>query len=864
MGAGVSAFVRLARFPGLLLAIVGACAVVGAVTFAGVSFLDVAASQTLSQQMTADGAFRLPTTEIAADTPVVADVVAYRTSLLAQGLEPAFGAPIVTARGDVVTVASGAESVEVRLVSRTDALEHVTVVAQGDGDGSWLADVTAATLGVGPGDEVTFVADGAEVTSTVAGIYGDLMEEPRTPYWASLDTFIWPAPAAETRPPAPVLLSLGSYLEIDQALLDDQDPLTWEFLLPSAPLSMQEAERARQELDAFRATLLDESRETGSAFTRTGFTEPLSGWIERTEEVVAQIGPPVQALMAGALVLSFSVLGGAGAFMVRRRRVEFGLLDARGVGLTRIGLRTAAEALLPVLVGLGVGAVAGWAIVGRVVPGGVASDRVASSAARALAVVAVVSVVLVATIVARSVASLSATEPGGVRRAASRAPWEAVTIALAVLAYVGLRGGEEGGPIDPLFLLFPVLVLAGAVGLAGRGLRRVLPRLRGVGARWPTGAYLAARRLTAASRGALSLLMVAAVAVGVLVYAATVAGSVSAAADEAASLAVGSDVSVEYAGSFDPGSAGVPVTAVARIERASFAGDDREFEVLLVDPATFAEVAAWQEGYADRSIEDLMGALAAPPDPRTPVIVAGDVTAGQDPVLTIPGLDVPVEVVGTASAFPGMVGERPLVVMDRAAMQTVVGARDLPLTAFVGSWEVWGSGGEAEVVAAVTAGGATVLSSVSAADLRDTPEYVGVTSMLQLLLALGVLAGSVVFVVIALYLAARQRSAEVAYALSRRMGLARATSGWSLRLEVLGLLGIAFVLGAVVALGASALVAPQTQARVVEAETTMFRVPGGPLAVAATALLAFAVLATALVQRRADRANVAEVMRGAR
>jgi ABC-type antimicrobial peptide transport system permease subunit len=80
---------------------------------------------------------------------------------------------------------------------------------------------------------------------------------------------------------------------------------------------------------------------------------------------------------------------------------------------------------------------------------------------------------------------------------------------------------------------------------------------------------------------------------------------------------------------------------------------------------------------------------------------------------------------------------------------------------------------------------------------------------------------------------------------------------------VLGLLGIAFALGTTVALGASALVAPQTQARVVEAETTMFRVPGGPLAVAATALLVFAVVATAVVQRRADRANVAEVMRGA-
>jgi predicted lysophospholipase L1 biosynthesis ABC-type transport system permease subunit len=135
--------------------------------------------------------------------------------------------------------------------------------------------------------------------------------------------------------------------------------------------------------------------------------------------------------------------------------------------------------------------------------------------------------------------------------------------------------------------------------------------------------------------------------------------------------------------------------------------------------------------------------------------------------------------------------------------------------------------------------------------------------MLRLLVAVGIVAGSVVFVVAALYLAARQRQAEVAYALSRRMGLARGTSRRSLVWEVLGMLGIAATLGAVVAVAASRLVSAEVQARVVEAEAVLFRLPVGLLTVTGLALVAFALLAAAVVQRRADRADVAEVMRGA-
>jgi hypothetical protein len=232
-------------------------------------------------------------------------------------------------------------------------------------------------------------------------------------------------------------------------------------------------------------------------------------------------------------------------------------------------------------------------------------------------------------------------------------------------------------------------------------------------------------------------------------------------------------------------------------------------------------------------------------------------------VLSLPGLAVPVEVVGRATAFSGMVGERPVVVADRVAMERAVEALGSPLERFVSATEVWGHGTEEDVARIVIDGGAVVLSAVSAEALRDTPSYLAVSSMLRLLMTVGVIASSVVVVVAALYLAARQRQTEVAYALARRMGLTGTSSRRSLLLEVLGLLGASVALGAVVAIAASWLVAAETQARVVEAEAAQFRIPGVVLAATVGSLVAFSVLASVVVQRRADRADVAEVMRGA-
>ena len=80
-------------------------------------------------------------------------------------------------------------------------------------------------------------------------------------------------------------------------------------------------------------------------------------------------------------------------------------------------------------------------------------------------------------------------------------------------------------------------------------------------------------------------------------------------------------------------------------------------------------------------------------------------------------------------------------------------------------------------------------------------------------------------------------------------------------MEVAGLLAIAFVIGATIASVASAVVNTEVQRRAVEAAVPLFRLPVALLAITASAILVVSWCGAALVQVRADRADVAEVMR---
>ena len=860
---GRTPFLRLLRYPALLAAVFVAALILGAISAAGGPFVSATSSGTLGRLIDDDAAFRIPTFTVAADTSISAGIVEYRTSLLARELGPLLGEPIVTARGDTVSIVGERNERIVRIVTRTGALDHVGIVRGADSAGIWVADVTAREIGLEPGDRVVLEGSfGRVVSVAVAGIYRDLLTEPRTPYWAPLSQFIYPAAGADTRPPAFILMDLQTYLSIDDRLLDDQDALTWEFRLPAGPTSITDAERLLAGLARVRAMMANAGTELGAAFRRASLNEPLAGWLSSTREVSDDVSGPVNALVLAAQGLALAVVAGSGLFMMRRRRVELDLLHARGVGPLRLAARTAGEVVLPVAVGALAGLGLAFVAIDRFGPDGVVSEGAVRDAWLRVGWTAAAAVVLLAVVAARIGAERSAAGGLSARRVASRVPWDLMLLVLAGVAFVGVRDvadAGQAGALDPLFLLFPVLLLAGAAGLAARGVRLALPRLRGVAFGGSPAPFLAFRRLASAPRTAASLIAASAVAIGILVYAGTLTSSLSESAQQSAALTVGSDVSVDYSGTLDdPG----PLTPIVRIDRASFgSGPDVDLDVLLVDPATFADGAFWRGGFADVPLETLMQRISEQGEESVGAIVAGNVVPSH-PILSVPGISVPIDVVGTAETFPGIVGDRPVVVMSRSAFETTVEDRGVSVAQLADAFEAWGLGiDEGEARSAVSESGATVLSSVTAAALRDTPRYFAVSWALRFLGAIGVVASSVVLVGGFLYLQTRQRQADTSYALARRMGLSRSSHRRSVALEVAGLLAIAFVIGATIAAVASAVVNVDVQRRAVEATVPLFRLPVALLAITVLALLLVSWGGAALVQVRADSADVAEVMR---
>jgi putative ABC transport system permease protein len=142
-----------------------------------------------------------------------------------------------------------------------------------------------------------------------------------------------------------------------------------------------------------------------------------------------------------------------------------------------------------------------------------------------------------------------------------------------------------------------------------------------------------------------------------------------------------------------------------------------------------------------------------------------------------------------------------------------------------------------------------------------TPAFQAQAWTFRLLSALGVLAGTVALVGLVLYAQARQRGRVVAYALTRRMGLSRAAHRRSVLWELAGLLGFAFLLGAGLAVVAAAAVLRRLDPMPQLPPGLRLELSEAVLAATLAGVLLAALAGAVLVQRAADRANVAEVMR---
>jgi hypothetical protein len=881
----------LVRFPALFAAVAAAALLLALAVASGPLFVSSAASSALADELE-------DATRFGAGAAVVYESVSARlhpaeadpnkgidrlnaTVVSALRHVPHIEGPILTVLGATVTpgTAPGPSSqLPVRLLAKTDVLAHMQRMAGRDGDGFWIADEAAESMGLEPGDDLylTF-EDGATRTVQIDGIYRALWKQPRTPYWRSLSHFIHARDPDSGPPPTFLIGDREQVVELSSGRGFVSPQLRWEWPLQSTSITLDEAERLERRLRVFQ-------ERTESIATRLGVTPSCKGCpafrapevsyssllpiaISAARQTVSTLRGPADLLTAAGVLVALAVVGAAAAFAMARRRVEATVLFARGTAPAEIGVRAALEALFPVVVGVLAGLGLAVALTIAVGPGAV--TRPAFVAAAKAAGLVIPSAALLIGLISTLVFVLSRERHAARSPLPVSIPWELPVLAASAFflyelhtkgAFAAASGAEAARP-SLAVLLFPLLFTAGLAGVAARGLRRGFGRLRAASSLLPSGPYLAVHRLAAAGSLGVLLATASAVSLGTFVYAQAVVRSLEETVEAKSLLFVGSDVQglTDYDREI-PDAFPLPATKVTKlVERGKLGG--RTVDVLAVDSQTLASVAYFEDGWSDKPFADVVRELEPKGGPRLRVVVAGG--GASAPMLVVGATRIPIEVVRETVAFPGMSLRRPLVVADRAAFEQALddlGAPN-PLNSASAETQIWVRGETQHAVRVLQTSTLRPFPIVTAEQVRENPHIRSVSETFSYLKALGLAAGLLAVAGAVLYLQARQRNRVISYALARRMGLSVGRHQFALALELGTMLVASFVMGAVLALVAARLVIVELDAPAELPGGPLFRTPWVLIGGALAGLITASALGALLADRRAAHANVAEVIR---
>ena len=749
---------------------------------------------------------------------------------------------------------------QVRLVERDGALDHVQKLQSAEGSGVWITDTSAAAMKVKAGDSIKLDSGAGQATVRVAGLYHDVGSGPLPQFWCSLGVAINGYPNSNIPPPRLVLADRDLFLQLGTALRDSGDQFIWEYPLHTQGLTLHDAGDTAARLFGIQQALETTGPQFFGSVTLASVSSPqLPGVVRLANETVDALRGSVQAISLAGWIVALLVLGAAGIYWVDRRRSEVAVLSAKGAGSAAIMVKVVLEALPVAIVAAGLGWYAAIAMVRAVGPTRLLDPSVPGQALRQVVWTGAIGLLLMAATAAASARRL--TELGPVRGAQtlSRAPWEAAVLLLAAASlYEILTRGTapiasgSGGPakVDVLLLLFPILFVAGLAGLASRGLRRLLPRLRSAGSRWPPAMYLTSRRLAGASRTALALVTASALAIGILAYAGFLTASAKATARAKAEVFLGSDVAVTLVRD-QPIPAGLQATKVESVDGIIYYPDQVPVKALIVNPRTLPAGAFWDGSFGASSLPSLLRKLEGPLGDTAPILAVGPLKPEGGLALGA-GTQAPVRIVASLKAFPGESPNEPLIVLSQDA------ASRFGLT---GPVQLWARGDPAAITRTIRRSGLDTLSVATIDSVQATSDFRAVSWALGFLQALGIMTGAIALGGVLLYLEARQRAREISYALSRRMGLTRRAHAVSVTLELGGMLLIAWLLGVFLAGVAARILYLKLDPLPDFPPPALYRVPLPLIGLIALALLVVAAVGAWRVQRAADRARVAEVMR---
>jgi putative ABC transport system permease protein len=888
----------LLRFPSVLAAVLVASIILAVAAASGRLFLSSAGSAAVDERLSTllpeQAGYR-----IASYGDLALPVFRQRSeALLARmGAVPQLGSPVVTVIGPVATVrrAGGGPGNPIegqpqfnfanrpagsaRLATRTGYLDHIRVLRDVEEPGVWIANTTARSQRIDPGDRIIVEAIGGRTVVRVKGIYRSFAISdtpqgrrqqagaPLDPYWAAIQDYVR---ATGFGPPPPPLMLADREVAVRVGHgLARTGFYQWEFPLVDRDLTLPQAEHLAVRLEALQADIDDPDTPVGAALPLATEVTSLPGAVALASRTVNELAGAVSTLGLAGVIVALVVLGSAGLYGVQRRRTEMAMLSSRGVSPVALGARTGVEALVPAVIGGALGFGSAIMLARALGPSDRLDPAAVGGAAFSVAFVVLAGIVILAIVAALSGQVKRDAGLGRARHLASRTPWEAVALALAAASFYELatRGGpvvetaEGTRHVDVFLLLFPLLFVAGATGLAARALQRILPRLRAAG-RWSRSLYLASRRLAGASTSAMLLVTAAALSVGILGYAGVLVASIRASAEAKALVFTGTDVSVVLPPKpVLPEKLPFPATEVARLGGPSSLLPTRApVEVMAIDPSTFDRVVYWDESFAERPLEELLSALSSTDGRRLSVLLAG-ASVPAHPTLEVESFRIPLEVVGNARAFPGLTSGRPLLVVDVAALEKVLEEAGTSLLGVTHTNLLWARGESVEVLSGMRALGVPIQDQITAVAVQRSPEFLALSWTFGLLQALGVSAGLVALVGMVLYVQARQHGRVVSYVLTRRMGLSRRAHVLSLALELGGLMAAALALGLLAGLGAAWLVRARLDPLPQVPPELSLLVPFEQLGIVVVVVLASAWIGAWWVQRSAERAQLGEVMR---
>lgn len=786
-------------------------------------------------------------------------------------------AVLVTLPGGVQTPTGPVDGV---LFSGTRADRNVEVVSGRAGDGAMLPDLIADALEVGPGDLIELEGAAGRVDVRVGGVYRSLYTQPRKGYWLPWSEQIFRECFGCPVPPQFILVGRQELLELTRAVGQYQIDFGWVAPVTGLPLTIDEA----REVDAYTTAVLREvtrgRTEVGRAFACCGTTYPgrffgprhtefrsaMPLVLREVERRAASVEGPLRLVLIAGLGVAAAAVAAAAAFAVAGRRTEAAFLHARGWGPVGFAGKSTLEAAIPTALGAAMGLVLGWWLIatfGPVAPAAASAQEASLTGAAAAGTAA-----LVVLGVASGTSFTRMFEVHRFRLRLAWMPWEILAVVGALWVLFRLRSG--GALVeDPrlgirrpsaLLIAFPVLFVAGFATLGSRllleGLRRSGSRL---GGRSPAR-YLAAHRLTSLPRLTVLLVGAAGLCLGVFVNAQTTVRSLRATVDAKAEVFVGSDAQV-WVDHQAPTQEEFPLP-ITRTTRLKYAGSllptGQSFDLIGIDPETIVGAAFWDDSFADEPLEELVSRLRSDGGLLPVLLVQGE---GSPTAIEIGNTEALIEVVGRASAFPGVYSNDPLLVVDAATLQKVVGPSNNPLLRPGARTEFWIAGDTEDAVASLSELDAFPRGTITADEVKDVPFVAAAIDTFAMLTVLGLAAAVLVVGVLIVYLQSRQRARIVSNVLSLRMGMRERQAVGALVLELAAMLLAAFTFGASLGLVAGALVAPLLDPLQTIPPAPLFRAPTDAIVWTLLGLAFVSLIGGWIVHRRAAAVDLGEVLR---